>query len=194
MVDMSDFIAPKSDQLNAEDLISGPRTVKVLKVRASESTPDQPVEIHIEGSTRPYKPCKSMRRVMVHLWGADAQNYIGRSMTLYRDPEVQFGGMKVGGIRISEMSHIERDTQLVLTASKAKRAPYTVKKLIAQESPAQEEITPKSAAEMLKAAATMDELIATWKAVYRQFPEFDDETCAALKDIKDAVKLELEHG
>ena len=195
MVDMSNFIAPRSDQLNADDLLAGPLTITISKVRASEGTPDQPVEVHIEGSNKPYKPCKSMRRVMVSLWGADASQYVGRSMTLYRDPEVQFGGMKVGGIRISEMSHIEKDAQLVLTASKTKRAPFVVKKMKAQVSPPPSQepaaLTPKEAAEMIKKAGNVAELRAVFGEVYKHFPAYDDATRDALTDLKDAVKLEL---
>ena len=47
-------------------------------------------------------------------------------MTIYRDNEVAFGGMKVGGIRISHMSNIDGTLVMALTASKAKRAPYKV--------------------------------------------------------------------
>lgn len=192
-MDMTQFIAPRSDQLNADDMIGGPRTITISRVRASESTPEQPVEIHIEGSDKPYKPCKSMRRVMVSLWGPDASQYVGRSMTLYRDPEVQFGGMKVGGIRIGEMSHIEKDAQLVLTASKTKRAPFMVKKMKAQVSqPAQPETdTPAVIAEQIQNAATMADLVAIWKAAAptrRDYPEHVD----ALTQLKDAKKAELQ--
>ena len=196
MVDMSNFIAPRSDQLNADDLIAGPLSITISKVRASEGTPDQPVEVHIEGSNKPYKPCKSMRRVMVSLWGADASQYVGRSMTLYRDPEVQFGGMKVGGIRIGEMSHIDKDAQLVLTASKTKRAPFVVKKMKAQVSrePVREEpaaLTPKEAADLIAEAETMADLIAVWKLLAptrRDYPEHVD----ALTQLKNARKDDLE--
>jgi hypothetical protein len=126
-VNMAAFTAPKSDQLNADDLIGGPRTITVSGVRANDGGPEQPVSIDFAGDDgKPYKPCKSMRRVMVHVWGADAKQYIGRSMTLYCDPGVQFGGMKVGGIRISHMSHIDKAQTMALTATRAKRAPFTV--------------------------------------------------------------------
>lgn len=132
-VDMSHFIAPKSDQINADDLISGPLTITVSRVSANEGAPEQPINIGFENDDgKPFRPCKSMRRVMVHIWGADATKYVGRSMTLYRDPKVQFGGMQVGGIRISHMTDIPADklsdgkVQMALTASKAKRAPYSV--------------------------------------------------------------------
>jgi len=129
MIDLSLTIAPKSDQLNADDLIAGPRTIRITSIHGSDD-PDQPVAIHFEGDNKkPYKPCKSMRRVLVNAWGADGTAYVGRSLTLYRDEGVQFGGIKVGGIRISHMSHIEREVTMALTATRAKRTPYTVRPL-----------------------------------------------------------------
>jgi hypothetical protein len=70
-----------------------------------------------------------MRRVMVALWGPDASVYSRRAMTLYRDPTVTWGGMEVGGIRISHMSHIDKTTVVVLTATKKSRKPFTVSPL-----------------------------------------------------------------
>lgn len=129
MTDLRLTIAPKSDQLNTDDLIGGPRTIKVTRVSLCKE-PDQPIAIGFEGDGgKPYKPCKSMRRVLVSIWGADGAAYSGRSMTLYRDEKVQFGGMAVGGIRISHMSHIDGPVTLALTASRAKRVPFTVKHL-----------------------------------------------------------------
>lgn len=128
-MDMSATVAPKSDQMNADDLISGPRTIRIDRVSGS-GNPDQPVNVHFDGDNgKPFRPCKSMRRVMISAWGADASEYVGRSMTLFRDPKVVFGGMEVGGIRISHMSHIERDMTMALTVTKAKRAPFVVRRL-----------------------------------------------------------------
>jgi uncharacterized membrane protein len=127
---MAAFTAPKTDQLNTDSLIGGPITVTITAVRANEGSAEQPVSISYEGDGgKPYKPCKSMRRVMVHCWGADAKAYIGRSLTLYCDPNVQFGGMKVGGIRISHMTHLDEPKIMALTATKAKRANFTVQPL-----------------------------------------------------------------
>ena len=132
-MNMTETIAPKSDQINADDLIGGPRTITVTRVSANEGTPEQPVNVFFDGDGgKPFRPCKSMRRVMVAIWGADARNYVGRSMTLYRDPEVAFGGMKVGGIRISHMSHIDKAVTMALTATRASRKPYTVQPLRSQ--------------------------------------------------------------
>ena len=129
MNDMRAVIIPRSDQLNSDSLIAGPVTITVSIVTIRPGT-EQPVSISYEGDDgRPYKPCKSMARVMVHCWGADANAYIGRRMTLYCDPTVKWGGMAVGGIRISHMSDIKGVQTLALTETKGKKTIFTVKPL-----------------------------------------------------------------
>jgi hypothetical protein len=126
--DLTESIAPKSDQLNAEDLLTGPRTFTVAEVKRGSA--EQPVDIHLaEFPGRPFKPSKTVRRILVSAWGPDASTYAGRRMTLYRDPAVRFGGMDVGGIRVSHLSHIAKPMTLVLAVSKGKRAPYVVQPL-----------------------------------------------------------------
>src|SRR5688572_1344037 len=86
-MDLTKSIEPKSDQLNAEDLLTGPVTVTIERV--TEGSAEQPVDVHlVEFPGRPYRPSKSMRRVMVSAWGKEAAVYAGRRMALYRDPEV----------------------------------------------------------------------------------------------------------
>ncbi|MEE7505183.1 hypothetical protein [Methylobacterium mesophilicum] len=135
MIDISQTVAPKSDQLNADDLIGGPRTVTVTRV-AKMKEPDQPIAIYFEGDGgKPYKPGKSMRRVLLRIWGQDGAAYAGRRMTLYRDDAVQFGGAAVGGIRISHMSGISSAVTMALTVTRASRKPFTVKPLPEERSP-----------------------------------------------------------
>lgn len=132
---LSDTIVPKSDQLNADQLLGGPITITVTNVE--RGTADQPVVVYYAGdSGRPYKPCKSMRKVLIFAWGDDGHAWIGRSMTLYNNPDVMFGGVKVGGIRISHLSHIDRDISISLTATKGKKNQYTIHKLQVRQSPA----------------------------------------------------------
>lgn len=129
MVDMTKTIEPKSDQLNADDLIGKTLTIKITGVKGYNDLA-QPVGINYEGDNgKPYKPCKSMRRVFVNAWGSDAKKYVGRSITLYRDDSVKFGGIEVGGIRISHMSDIDKPVTMALTASRASRKPFTVQPL-----------------------------------------------------------------
>ena len=116
-MDISETIVPKSDQLNAEDLLTGPRTFTVEKV--TKGSAEQPVDIHlVEFPGRPFRPSKTVRRILVNAWGPEASAYVGRRLTLYRDPAVKFGGMDVGGIRVSHLSGIDKPLTVALTVSR----------------------------------------------------------------------------
>lgn len=132
--DMRTVIQPKSDQLNADDFVAGPRTVRITSVEIKGG--EQPISVHFEGDNgKPWKPCKTTARLMVAAWGPDASQYKGRSLTLYRDPTVKWAGLEVGGIRISHMSHIDSDMVYAATVTKGKRAPIKVKPLKADVAP-----------------------------------------------------------
>lgn len=132
MMDISDTIIAKSDQLNAADLIGGPITVTITKVSKGDS--EQPVAISYEGDKgKPFKPCKSVRRLLVGMWGKDATKYVGRRLTLYFDPKVTWAGKEEGGVRVSHASHIEGEFKMALRASKAKTVMTTVKPLAASK-------------------------------------------------------------
>ncbi len=128
MNDLSFTIKPKSDQLNADDLIAGPVTATVQAVNVYDS-PDQPVSVVIGDGYQPYKPCKSMRRLMIAVWGKHDSDWIGQSFTMYNDPSVTWAGAAVGGIRISHMTGLTKPFSVALTATRGKRKPYTVEPL-----------------------------------------------------------------
>lgn len=128
-MDLSKTIIPKSDQLNADDLIAGSKTIKIRDIKRG-SDEAQPVSIYFYGdNNKPFKPCKSMRRVLVQLWGADGLQFIGRRLTIYREDTVKWSGVEVGGIRISHASHIPSETRVLLTVSRNKRIPATIEVL-----------------------------------------------------------------
>ena len=51
----------------------------------------------------------------------DAKQWVGRRVIVYNDPEVMFGRDKVGGIRISHLSHIDRKRSVRIRAAGAGR-------------------------------------------------------------------------
>lgn len=130
---MTEITLAKSDQLNADDLIGRSLTIKITD-RKLVKTADQPLTLSFEGDNgKPYKPGKSMRRVMKIVWGPDSKAYIGKSMTLIRDQSVKWAGMEVGGIRISHMSDMAKEKIVIsLTMSKANKKPYTVKRMVTE--------------------------------------------------------------
>lgn len=132
-MDISETLEPRSDQQNYDDYIAGPKIVTVSG--ASRGTSEQPVNIElVEFPGRPYKPSKSMRRVIAAAWGTDASQYVGKQLKLYGDPTVLWAGKPVGGIRIEALSHIDKPLDVALTVSKGKRQKFTVHPL--QEAPA----------------------------------------------------------
>lgn len=128
-MDLSKTIIPKSDQLNADDLIAGPKIIKIRDIKGGDDEA-QPVSIYFYGdNNKPFKPCKSMRRVLVQLWGSDGLQYIGRRITVFRDDSVKWAGVEIGGIRISHASHIPVATRVLVTTAKNKRTPMTIEVL-----------------------------------------------------------------
>ena len=123
-MDLSTTIAPTSDQLDAVDLIGGPQTFTIEKVTGG--TPEQPVNVYLAEFPRPWRPGKSMRRVLVAVWGKDGLSYAGKRLTLFCDPSVKFGGIAVGGVRISHMSHIDKKQDVPLIISRGKSAIWAV--------------------------------------------------------------------
>lgn len=121
-----DTIEPNSDQLNADDLLAGPITVTVTDV--TRGKPDQPIDVHLNGF-RPWRPCKTMRRVLIAAYGEFGKDWIGQSITLYRDPDVVYGGQKEGGIRISHLSGLSKPLELALTIRRGKRKLFHVEPL-----------------------------------------------------------------
>lgn len=125
MNDMTATIVAKSDQINAADLIGKPRTVTICEVRIKAGE-DQPVTMLIEGDTKAFRPCKGVRRLLVRVWGADANNYIGQSMTLFCDPKVTWAGKEEGGIRVSHMTGLNERIIEFMRVSRAATRPYEI--------------------------------------------------------------------
>ncbi|WP_406711017.1 hypothetical protein QEV68_10660 [Trueperella pyogenes] len=166
--DISATTLAKSDQLNADDLIGGPVTVSVVDAYVSGG--EQPVEIHLAGYPgRPFKPSKSMRKVIEHAWGRDMRAYVGQWMTLYRDEKVKYAGQEVGGIKISHMSMIGEPIKLALTVTRGKKAPHIVQPLVVTEAD-------------VMTAPTLEALTALW-------PHADQN---ALKDAFTTRKTQLQ--
>lgn len=123
-MDISDTLAPNSDQLDAVDLLGGPRTFTITDV--TKGNAEQPVNIKLAEFPRVWRPGKSMRRVLAACWGTDASVWVGRRVTLYCDERVKFGADVVGGTRISHLSHIGKRRGVPLIVSRGKSATFTV--------------------------------------------------------------------
>jgi hypothetical protein len=142
--DITETLMPASDQLDAIELVSGPRTFEVERV--SQGSSEQPVQVHLVDFPRPWRPGKSMRRVLAAGWGNDAGRWVGHKVELYFEPEVSFGKEKPGGTRIKRMSHIDGPLSVPLLVSRGKSATYVVEPLTESDPPSAEDWAAKIAA------------------------------------------------
>jgi len=164
-MDLSKTIIAKSDQLNADDLLTGPRTFTVLEVR--EGSEEQPVSIVLKEwpRNRPFKPSKTVQRILAYCWGAETDDWPEDArMTLFRDEKVKWAGEEVGGIRVSHLSHIKGQQKIALQESKHKKTLHTIHPL--PDAPATTtEPTPAELATQVVAAladATTEDEVREW--------------------------------
>lgn len=163
MTDVTQAIAPKSDQMNADDLLQ-PRTIRITDVSV-QATPEQPITVRFEGDNgRPWKPCKTAARCLATIWGTNSAQWIGLSCTLYNDPTVTWAGAAVGGIRVSHMEGLDKPRTLQLTKTRGKKGAVTIQPLLMADAPPLPD--PKPAQDAARAAASQGKAAFTewWKA------------------------------
>ena len=128
--DFSENMKARSDQVNADDLIGGSITAQIIGSRRGGA--EQPVVFRLSGGHQAWKPCKTMLRLVAEcVGGTSTRLVVGRWVTLYRDSEVTFGQkggglQKVGGVRMSHMSGLDRKVVISLAIRKGQKATYTV--------------------------------------------------------------------
>lgn len=164
MSTLAEALAPRSDQLNADDLIAGPRVLKITGARIAKDGRETRIILNFEGDQgKPWKPCKTMGRAMVMAWAVtDEAQFVGKSVQVYRDPTVKFGDQgEVGGIRVSHMSHIAKPVNIKLTVSQGKKGMFTFHPLVTVV-PGTDGLTLEQARADMDEAADLDTLKAVW--------------------------------
>ncbi len=132
-IDINRAMRPKSDQLNADDLIAGPRTIRINDVR-QESGGEERIEIHYDGDdNRPWKPAKTALRVLAAIWGDNPEKWSGMHCTIFCDPTVTWAGVAVGGVRVSHMEGLTQPRKMMLTKTRGKKAETIVQPLIVEK-------------------------------------------------------------
>lgn len=157
-MDITDALAPASDQLDAVELVN-PRTFTIDAGSKLGSRDGKTVaEIRLVGFPRVWRPSKGMLDVLAACWGTDGTQWVGRSVTVYNDPNVTFGKEKVGGVRISHLSHIDKERSVPIRASGAGRKQLWKVQPLTEAPAAKSKVTNAQ----INAATTDDELRALW--------------------------------
>lgn len=143
-MDITDALAPNSDQLDAIELVN-PRTFTIdagsgLGQREGKTV----AEIRLVDFPRVWRPSKGMLDVLAACWGTDAKAWVGHRVTVYNDPDVMFGRDKVGGVRISHLSHIDAARSVKIRASGAGRTQMWKVQPLPDENPTTKAVEPTS--------------------------------------------------
>lgn len=129
MPDVTETLAPKSEQLDAIDLRGQePQIFTVTRVDVRPGA-DQPVSVHLAEFPRPWKPSKNMRRVLAHCWGRESDGWTNQRVELFCDERVKFGNDTPGGVRISRLSGIDKPQKVPVLVTQGRAGYYDVKPL-----------------------------------------------------------------
>jgi hypothetical protein len=126
-MDISQALAADSDEMVAADLIgSPPRAFTITKVDEVVREGKTVARVYLAEFPRPWLASKGMARVMADNWTVETQNWIGRKVELYGDPDVYFGKEKRGGIRIRRLSGIAKSKTTRINPRGGKSSTWTV--------------------------------------------------------------------
>lgn len=164
MNDMDAVTEAKSDQINADDLLGGKMLTATIDSVVVRPGTEQPITVHLVGHDKVFRPCKTVARVMKAAWGLNSKEYVGRQLQLWRDPDVTWAGIKVGGLRIRAISHIDSPLVLALQENKKSKKMTTIQPLQVQRQVASADaLTLDAARDLIEQAPDMDALGAVWK-------------------------------
>lgn len=134
VIDINRMVAAKSDQLNADDLVGGARTIRIRDI--VETGAEQPLAVFFDGDDgKAWKPSKTAIRCLAAVWGTDAARWIGLSCTIYSDPTVKWGGVAVGGIRVSHAEGLTEPRRLMLAVTRGKKQETIIQPLAVAQGP-----------------------------------------------------------
>lgn len=183
MTDVTQALAAKSDQLNADDLIAGPITIKITSVKVDNSA-EQKITVSFENDNKkPWKPCKTAGRCLSAIWGPDSSKWVGLRCTIYRDDAVTWAGAIVGGIRVSHVEGIDKPRVLNLSKTRGKKTQFVILPLADAINERQSLFNAELYLQKINEQTSSEELKKLWEQVKK--------TCAEAQDYQSLEKLKV---
>lgn len=143
----------KSDQIDADDMI-GNITMDVTIEAVKRGTSEQPIQLVLKETEKFYRPNKTFRRALIGCFGDEPANWVGQRLRLARDPNVMWGGVKVGGVIVSHAS-IEAPMVFMLQAKRGKKSAVSIDVIPPIQKPVPMPAKVKEAAAKLHAKGTI---------------------------------------
>lgn len=125
MPDITDSCVAKSNEINAVDLTAAPITVTIIGVSYTKGA-ERPVVIDVGIEGKSWIPGLTCRRILRDHMSPRTEEWIGHQVSLYCDPDVVHKNERVGGIRISGLSSIDKVVEHKALQSQRKRVTYII--------------------------------------------------------------------
>jgi len=193
MADVSGAMQAKSNQLNAMDILGVEPVITIASVNITNESGKPTVWVHYHGGEgRPWRVSTGMVRILSAGWGAESDNWIGKSVQIFNEPTVVYAGKEVGGIHIRAMSDIpERGIKATLSINRSKRVPFPVAHLTMQ-SPAYPEEQFNNALPSMVSAMESGKM--TLEAIIHRCQQTGTLTQEQLKRLSDSRPLDADEG
>ena len=101
-------------------------TRDVTNAKGEKGRKEAQYDIAIEGDDRYWRPPATILKLLKLAYGDEAADWEGKRARLYGDPDVKMKGVKVGGIRVSHLSHITEPLTASLTVARGQTATFRV--------------------------------------------------------------------
>ena len=191
MANVSEAMQANSNQLNAADIMGVEPIITVQSVNLTNEAGKKTVWVHYHGGEgRPWRVSTGMVRILSAGWGPESDNWIGKSVKIFNEPTVRFGGKEVGGVQIRAMSDIpERGIKATLSINRTKRVPFPVAHL-AMQAPSYPE--DRFNATFDKMVGAMESGKMTLEGIIHQCQQTGTLTQEQLKRLSDARPLDAE--
>lgn len=142
------IVQKNTDQLNYEDFLGGAQRIVTIK-GVEKGRKEAQYDIAIEEDARFWRPPATILKLLVLAYGDETDNWVGKRANLFGDPDVKMKGVKVGGIRVSHLSHLDKPLVESLTVTRGQSAVFTIQ-------PLPDSVAPKQAAPHPDAAQILE--------------------------------------
>ena len=132
---MPSWAVSKKGGIAVEDLIiHGKFTGTITRVEQKKIYDGQDgIVIEFRESQKPFVPCLTVRKLLAAFMPKELDKWPGIRLELFADQSVQFGGQKVGGVRLSAASCLTAPFSMSVCAARGRRAIITVMPLQQQK-------------------------------------------------------------
>lgn len=193
--DLLKTTAAKSDYLTADELAGEPKLVTITDVIVVTLDSRDKTVLHL-AECKPFLACASTMRTIMAMWHDQPEQWKGRQLQLFRDPDVTYKKDATGGIRLCGASNLSQEFSITLTEHQRNRITRTIKPLQTAAPKSQPSIADRveRAIAAYRACNTADELMALGDKSEQLRTECDDVSKLKLTTVFESAMNKFNEG